>query len=636
MSWQPIDFQGIVSLDTPVINLLHQYLDEQESLLARSILESIPPSLHTPVLSYGGMLRLSDAIETFGKRCAQSPEKLSSDLSDNDWKIPAKYINKALWKYVEVLEGCVTELFQQLDLIGLEQWHSRLPHVVGTIEDLLLHKIEELKWSIIRLEDQLWRYRLSIESLSGRWVFWTKATRLWTSLLDKELLTNLNKSQAFLKMQYSRFLKRYGVYVNLQEEVESNMDKFEAYLVLPTLELETQRLFKKMYQLLKLWEMNRSAKAVPARELILALHHALSIEKATSIFKEYYAGLRALLFALSRTLKVQGPSLIDNGPARTAIQFETANAQAEIHMIGATVAHYRDFLLRADPDPYVRSRLGFSEWVVGPEPAQTKPLLELGYDIENLSELCDQISKALNIEERKEQISIQQVDREIQQSLHEMSHPLATRRQMRVQIEKVLESLQKLDEWGSFSWQTVDYVGVILSKLLRLDWKYQVLFEFIPFNKIYNVHQSLVRPVEDRAHTNRMQKFTKLLQQIQEWVNKHRTQSHFHDIELDMNDIKVYLQDFLAYIQRVIQDPNLTPDKIHSLKEDISKQLLDYRYLFSNFFYQLRQNESEGQLIRRQFLFVDQYFETVELKLQELQNREIAPPPAPEHPVDEE
>lgn len=630
MSWQPIDFQGITSLDTSLVDLLHQYLDEKEAELSKAILEAIPPDLRTPILPYSftNPVKLSEAIEVFSKKCSQSLDSLPHPISDLDWQPPVKAINQALWKYVEVLEGCATELFQQLDLIGLEQWHSRLPHVVGMIKELLLHRMEEAIWGTKRLEDHLWKYRLNCESHLQRPIFFQKLTRYWTALLDRNLLQNLDKSQAFVRGHYYRFLKRYGGYVQLQEKVELSLEKFSAFPVMPLLEKETQKQFKKLYQLLRLWEMNRTAKAVPPRELVIAIRHALSIEKATGLFREYFEVVKAHLFNLSRLFKQRGTSLLIDSPANAALQLDITNCQAEIHMLGATIAHYRDFLLRADPDPYVRSRLGFSEWIVGPEPAQTKPLLDLGYEVETLNDLCTGLGTALQKEESEVQhISIDQVDPDIQQALHEMGNPLATHRMMKTKVEAVLEKLSKLNEWEAFSMDVVEYVGKTFSMLLRRDWKFQAAHEFNLFQQLYSIHQGLVKPVEDRNHITRMHKFTTLLHQIQNWVTKYRTQHHFHDIELDMNDIKGYLQDFLGYVQRSAQDKDLSAEKAQKLKADIAQELLEYRYLFSTFFYQLRQNEVEGQLIRRQFLFVDQYFDSIEQRLNEFKITDPAPAP---------
>lgn len=609
MSWQAIDFQGVVSLDTPVIDLLNEYLELQENQLSQAILHSLQiPTEET-------FLKFSDALEIFGKKCSSST---------GDVKAVAQHIDKALWKYADTLEDTVTELFQQLDHIGLEQWHSRLPEVVSSIKEILQHKIEDLIWGIKRLDDQLWKFG---KMGNNHFSVWQKIQKRWTSLLDRNLITNLEKTLVYLKLNYHKFMKRYGGYVKLQEDAEKSLEKLDTYPVIQLLEKDSQNLFKKLYELLKLWEMNKTAKAVPTQELALALRHALSTEKAQFLFKDYYKAIKNFLFNQSRAFKVHGSSLLEDSTSKDSMQMDVARGHEEILMLGSTLSSYRDFLLRSESDPYFRSRLGISEWVVGPEPTLTKPFLELGYEVEHLDELCGKVVQALKKSPTKSQsITIADVDKEIQDSLQEMAQPLATRRIMRSKAETVLDRLEQLDEWGAFSCDIVDYVGQVMSKLLRADWKYHVLFDFPSFQQLYANHEGLVLPVANRAHFNRLQKFTKLLNQIQDWVARNRTQSHHHDIELDMNDIKGYLQDFLAYVQRISQDPSLNKERVQSLKQDIAQELLEYRYLFGNFFYHLRQNESEGRLIRRQFLFVDQYFDSIELKLQDIQFRETETP----------
>ncbi len=218
----------------------------------------------------------------------------------------------------------------------------------------------------------------------------------------------------------------------------------------------------------------------------------------------------------------------------------------------------------------------------------------------------------------QQRVDISEVDPEIQQLVHEMEQPLATHRMMRSRAEKVLDKLQQLDELGSFDIHVIDYIEHVFSKLLRADWRYHVLHGIPLFHQLYAIHHGLVKPVDDRHHSNRMTKFKKLLQQVHEWVKNNKTQVHFHDIELDMSYIKGYLQDFLGYVQRASSDSSLSKDKALELYQEIAQQLLEYRYLFGNFFYQLRQHETEGQLIRKQCLFVDQYFESIETKLFEL------------------
>ncbi|MBA3957623.1 MAG: hypothetical protein H0X51_04405 [Parachlamydiaceae bacterium] len=622
MSWKPIDFHGIVSLDTPLVDLLQSYIDEKESEVAYTILRALPLSENAPNLTPERTtdLKLSDAVEVFTKQNYQDGDP-SPAISLEEWNASVKRINTALWSYVETIEGCISELFQQLDAIGLEQWHTRLAQVVTSIKDLLSHKMEDLAWSIRRLEIQLRKGRQACEAPNSLQLLWTKVSYLWNSILDRSLLSHLKKNQEQLRSQYNKFMQRYRGFLQLQEQVDKSIEKLSNYQTLTSMDQEVGESFVKLYHLLKLWELNRTAKALPEREFIIALRNTMGVDKAALLFKDYHAALSKQLFEKSLHIKQHADDVTEDSPHRQLLLNQVSGYQTEAHLLGATIAHYREFLLRADPDPYVSTRLGFSDWVVGPEPIQTKPLLNLGYDVEALSELLERFEHAINKDPSQQQMDRANLDQAVQESLHEMSHPLATHRQMRSEAEKILNTMQQLDELGSTDENSIFYFNQVFAKLLRADWKYHVVFGFPLFHQLFAIHKGLLPAIQDRHHAVRLIKFKKLLQQILEWVKAQKTQAHAHDIELDMNDIKGYLQDFLGYLQRIINDSHLTKEKASQLKQEVAQELLEYRYLFGNFFYRLRQNETEGPLIRRQFLFVDQYFETIEYKLHELSQR---------------
>ena len=619
MNWKPIDFQGIISLDSSLVGLLQQYLDEKEQILARSILDAIPPpliSLPAPAVTEGETnFKLADALEAFVKRNYPNPNS-HTFVSTRDWKASVAKINKALWSYVETIEGCIVELFLQVEQTTIEQWHPRLAHVISSIKEILMHKIEDLLWGIKRLDHQLWKCKDACQPRGG-WDVFRKISQYWTSLIDPGLTSNLKKSQEFLKAQNQKFTKRYKGYTQLQAQVDHAVEKFSKFRIFNSLDSETQGHFKKLYELLKLWELNKSAKTIPSIELIIALRNVLSIDKATLLFKDYYQALKTDLFNKSLDFKNKQAHLFDETPLQDMMQESITSSQAEARMLGSVIGNYRDFLLNANPDPYVRTRLGFSEGIVGPEPAQTKPLLQSGYDAEALNDLFEKLATSLK-KDPSQRVEIAQVEPEIEHALHEMGQPLATHRLIRARAETVLDKLKQLDELGSFDIKSVDFVGDVFAKLLRSDWRYHVLHGIPLFHQLYKIHHGLIKPIDDRHHASRISKFKRLLNKVHEWIKDQKTHIHYHDIELDMNDIKGYLQDFLGYIQRVSNDQNLTEEQAQEIKQELSQQLLEYRYLFGNFFYQLRQHESEGQFIRRQCLFVDQYFESIEIKLHEI------------------
>lgn len=622
MSWKSIDFQGIISLESPLIESLSQYLEEKESYLAYTLVTLIPLSFReTPFLPpvRHPSFKLPDAIEMYTK-CRFHKEGKKPDSCLLEWKKGVEAINKLLWDYTDAIDSCITELFQQVDQVGLEKWHMRLSHVIGSVREILIHKIEDLIWAIRRLEDLLLKMRLSCADQNLLQLTWIKMNFLWKSSLDSSLVPHLQKDQENLKTLYNKFIHRYEGFLQLQEKVEPYLNRLGDYEVLSELDPDIQIHFVKLYQLLKLWDLNRKEKALPSREFILAIRNAASVDRAIFLFKEYTLSLRQALFEKSIQIKKSDDSKEEGDFSENLID-ELKGMQAEVHLLGSTVAHYREFLLRADPDPYVRSRLGFSDWIVGPEPIQTKPLLNLGYDIETLDELYQKMIHSLT---KKDQSKVDHslLDQEIQDILHEMSHPLASHRLMRRESEKILNKLEQLDELSSRDANITEYFSQLLARLMRVDWRYHVLFGFPSFHQMYSIHRELTKPANDRHHSIRLQKFQKLIQRILGWVKAQKTQEHAHEIEFDMSDIQGYLQDFLGYIQRNINDLNMTRERAFAFRKEMLNELLEYRYLFGNFFYRLRQNESDGPLIRRQFLFVDQYFETIELKLNEITDRE--------------
>jgi hypothetical protein len=350
---------------------------------------------------------------------------------------------------------------------------------------------------------------------------------------------------------------------------------------------------------------------LPDREPVHAIRSLQAPEKTFHFFKEYEKTLREALFSRSRQIKLQPYSLVD---LISKIQHQHAlqGQMAELHTLGKTVRKYRDFLLRTDPNPYIRSRLGFGEWIVGPEPPIAKKLIDLIYDIEGLDALFIKLMTSVEEGDITKEAFVK-IKEDIFRILHEMSQPLASYSLMLSKGRLLVQELQKINELGSTHAEVVDFIGDVLSRSLRNDWKFHVLHEISEFKEIFVIHRGIVGPVEDRSHAHRLQKFKRLIHEIRNWVKNNDTHRHLGEIEADVSDLKGYLQDFLASIQRLAGNPVRDAAKYRGL----ANQLLEYRYLFGQFFHLLRRNKAEERVIRNQFLFVDQYFESAENQLYE-------------------
>lgn len=607
-------------LDKPLYDQLDQFLYEKEGLLGECIVHSIHIVEETPQLHPKAIfrLKLSEALENFEKRIRQVALSHQKLPSIKDFQITVSLINAGLWQYVETLESCVTELFQQLDQVGLDKWHREMSSAVSSIKIMLMHRMEDVSWAIRRMETLLWKYREICTGDKGVWAY-LQSLLPWSHVLDRNLLINLEKSKKFLGFRHKKFTDRMLDYNKFYERIDQHTLKFQNYYVYNSLDLFDQKNFKSLYELLKLWELNQTAQSLPSQEIIKAMRQIQSEEKFYQIFNDYFHALRDILYHQSRLFKL-GPNLWKDS-AGTSLALEAISGyRMEIHTLGSTVLKYRNFLLRTDPNPYIRSRWGFAEWIVGPEPAQSKRLLNLSYEIEALDGLYEKLRNSLDKgpsgwEETQLSHTIHHIDR----WLHESSQPLTSQAIMHTNVERIINALADLDELGSFDKKIMDFVGQILSKTLRVDWKYNVAFDIPKFQEVYQIHMGLIGRSEDRQHFNRLNKFKHIIQQIEDWAKKKITQRHVHEIEHDISDIKVHLQDFLAFVQRMasMSESHGENKKLDEIRKEIARQLLEYRYQFGQFFHQLSQTEPEERSLRNQFLFVYQYFEAVENKLNE-------------------
>lgn len=619
MTWKPIDLEGIISLDKPLYVELDQFLYEKEGMLGECIVQSIHAVGETPQLASKAVLRLklSEALENFEKRIRQVTLSQHNLPTLKDFKMTISLINSCLWKYVETLESCVIELFQQLDQIGLEKWHKEMLSAVNSIKILLMHRMEDVSWAIRRMETLLWQYReicTGDKKLLTNLKYWLP----WSHLLDRNLLSNLEKSKKFLRFNHKKFADRMVDYNSFSAQIEQGVNKLQSYHAYNSLDTNDRENFKRIYELLKLWELNQTTQSLPSQDIVKALRQVQSEEKIYQVFNDYYHTLRDILFHQARLFKIGAQDLCKDAAGKTLALDIIAGYRAEIRTLGATCLKYRDFLLQTDSNPYIRSRWGFAEWIAGPEPAQSKRLLNLSYEIESLDGLYEKLRNSLEkgLSESEER-QLSQAFLNIERWLHDSSQPLISRALMHANVERIVNALVDLDELGSFNRNITDFFDQVLSKTLRVDWKYNVAFEIPKFQEVYQIHKGLIGKSEDRQHFNRINKFKHVFQQVEDWAKKKITQRHMDEIELDMIDIKVHLQDFLASVQRMITSLGTDVSKGDMIRKEIAGQLLEYRYLFGQFFHELSKSEQDERSLRNQFLFVYQYFEAIENKLNE-------------------
>lgn len=617
MAMQTIDFRGLVDLDRHIVDQLENYLKERELRLSSQIMSILPESLEftSPVLAERTPLKLSEAVEIFARKVRQLTQISAKIEQKGLSEKVTKDLNSFLWDYTEALEGCSTELFQRVKQVSIDKWHLSIAEVVHQIQDLLIHRIDDLIWAIKRLETPVKEF---FQAYPGENIsFWKKWLQ---SDLDPDLLKNLEQSKKFLNTQYDDFKEIYNEFKRLSLHVENSLEEMKKYPVLALMDIPDQNLYVDVYRLLKIIEINPNTKSLLAEESIRSLKYLASLDSIHKVFRLYYREIKESLFKSSLEFKSlykeRGSAHYDESLKRLIAKVE--DYQREVQQLIQTIGQYRTFVLKNDPNPYVSTKLGFTERMVGPEPANTEKLINLAYMAEELNGNYKHFLEALN---RDEKIQIQREDEaknQIDKLLHEMGQPLISHSMMRNRAESLLEKIKICDELGSSQLSMVDYVEDVLSKGMRADWKYHVLHEFPLFHELFRLHQGMNRRFNDPAHAFRNERFHLFFDQIEGWVKKGDLFTHIHEVELDINDMKTYLQDFLAAVQRASR--NTMDPFLDETTQKYRQQLLEYRYIFGQFFSTLMVNSKDGQHLRMQFLFVDQYFESIETLLREMEN----------------
>lgn len=623
MPWKTIDFLGIANLDRSLVAQLTRFLDEKESALSYGIVKIVRAGLENwskvdslPSPEFG--LRLSDCIETVERRFRETGMRGQLPLSADEWK--AKVIepsNELFWDYVEILESSVTELFQQLSQIPVEKWNVELFQAVGEIKVLLLRHIEDTTWSLRRLDQLFWEYKWSWEAQNGDYLIWAKKLfNHWNTLVDSGLSDNLDKSRKFLTFNFKKFANRYREYLKLKLEAEQSAEKFESYAVYSYLDQDTRDRLRATYLLVKIWQLNNTTKALPQDLLSRTLINAISYPATYDSLRNYIKKLENAVIAQSRKFKIDPPETLFDEQGISQHQTVINGYKAEVHTLWSLIARYREFLLLTDPNPYVRTRWGFSEWTVGPEPVKAKQLMDLEFSTERLNRHLTRILDAID-NGANHTTKVVDIKGDVYRWLHEMSQPLISKNMMKVNAERVVDTIQDFNELGSFEPESVPFVGDVLSRALRADWKYHVLFDISAFEEIYRIHTEIVGESHDRQHISRLNLFRKLIQQLNNWVQARTLNKHAYEIEQDMNDIKEGLQEFYSWVQKTLSREDMSMEMRLQQTRDVSEMLLEYRYIFGKFFHDLRENEPDEHSIRNKFLFVDQYFESVDTRLQD-------------------
>jgi hypothetical protein len=603
-----MEFRGIVKLDRHTADQLGAYLVEKESDLGLKIIHSVGiTQANDPELERANAqsLKVGEAVFLFAKKVRNIFIKKQLLTEKGHTKKIATEINKHCWQYVEILENSVSEIFLQIKLMDITDLKESAWDAAFAIKLTLMHHIEDLEWALKRLNAQIASLQTAEDGgniiLRFRHIFSRPG-------IDPSLLTNLQNCKKYLSFQYGKFHDEYVNYQIINKDVRKHLLKLVDYQALNQLDNVSKDTFKKLYELVKIWESNQKSKLIPMEDLKRPLRESMDSKRVSHIFEEYHNVILNELFQRSRSLKFYSQDLLHDEALKFDIESSLESTLKEIHTLAATTRNYREFLLKTDPDPYIRYRFGFGDWLIGKEPAITQNMSLLSYELDETNQLAlNLIDSVKNASFDTKKIDVSEIRNKIDKPLHEMSQPLIGKDSMVRLAAQIVEELKKVNELGTLDIHVVDFVGNILSKLLKSDWKYHVLFNMPDFEKMYSTHIGIANN-GDRAHVNRLNEFRRLCKEIKDIGKQKSFSLGAQDIEFHLNDIKGSLQDFLGYVQRAVSDRENSADVI----KNIRFQLLEYRYFFGNYFHEQELSETDLQSVRNKFLFVDQYLDAVD------------------------
>jgi hypothetical protein len=610
MIWQSAKQRAAsASLEASMVSELADYLEKKETCLGRQLIGSVHLLSHLPALidQPRACLSLPEAVELFAKKVSFSLQD-AKGISASEAAQTCQLVNEALWNYLEVLESCTNEFFQQLDQIGFDQWNEPFLQNATGMKELLSAHLETLLQYVVPSSSTLSALLQAYRNPSVRNKLMHKLFR--RSLLDPALNAAVKKCQKFLNFRFQLFLEKYKGYMQLKQSIEVCQQQFYSFHCFLSLELSLQSRLKQLHFLLSIWSDNLSARALSRMETVRAVRGVGSPESIADLLQAYLRAIKQAVFERSRAIKVPVDDPLEGKKAIIqSTHHILADYEREIALLRHFTATYQRYIQKGQS---MLSVPASQSWFRPAEPHLVKQLQSIMEACEQLSHLCAHFREAL-VPEKNQEIPAS-LTNEISRCLHEMGQPLASREWMRNHAKILLKKLAQLDEIAAVDSHLVSYVGSILCKALREDWKYHVLPYFPLFESIYKTHKNIIGTLSDKQHHKRLSGFHRVLSQLDEWVKYGECARRMQEIELDLGDIKNHLQSFYAELQAMEAAEKPWTKSLSTMRE----QLLEYQFLFSSFLHQLSFDNPEVRLLRRQLLFVDQYFDAIDSKLEEL------------------
>jgi hypothetical protein len=503
--FNPISFKEFVQRQNMGVEQVKKFVEQEEVCLLQRIFQAF--QLPAESIDTEERRRFSRAIDAVSDRIDAVIEKQEEKLSADELKGLIGHLNAAYRRYEDMLESCAAQIYYDLEAVPIDLIKRDNFHELKEIHAYLKGRLNESLRQYKRFEKKLFDFQSYNKSRYG---IISALSRMFVSVLDKTIPIKLKRILDQISDHFNRLKDRYESYDHMAKQADERVRKFDEYKQFHTLPKEDIELFRRIYWLMKMHELDRQGGEVLKNDIMKMLGQLSSPKEINRIFHEYYALLKNALFELSGRLTERGMEELENEAIREEIQSNISGLRAEIHSLGSLIFKVRDYILRSHPDPYVRARLGFSEHTVGPEPEETRQLATLGHQVEVLDKRFTKFSVAVDeFKPSTKSIDDLRFFDAIIMELEENIWEAKSKGEAQSVFQTCLQELGEAHELYSFDPFRVMGIERVLRLALRIDF-FNVLVKEPLFLELYETHVKIRGQIRDESQRNLLEKLSEI------------------------------------------------------------------------------------------------------------------------------
>lgn len=440
--------------------------------------------------------RFSKAIDLVSDRIDLIIEKNEEKMTSDQLKALIGHLNAAYRRFEDMIESCSVQIFYDLEAIPIDHITRDIYHDLKEIHAHLKTRLTEALRQHKRLEKKLSDFQSYQKS---RMSIFSTLSKMFISVLDKTIPVKLKRILDQTTDHFTRLKDRYEAYDRNSKQADERVRKFDAYTQFHTLPEDDIRLFRRLYWLIKMHDLDRQGGEILKSDLVKMMGQLATPKEINRIFQEYYDLLKDALCELSGRLTKKGMDELSNESVREEIQTTITQLRNEVHSLGSLIFKVRDYILRSHPDPYVRARLGFSEHTVGPEPEETRQLAALGHQVEVLDKRFAKFSDAVHdYKPSTKSIDDLRFFDAIIMELEENIWEAKSKGEALAVFQTCLQELGEAHELYSFDPFRVMGIERVLRLALRIDF-FNVLVKEHSFRDLYETHIKIRGPVRNES-----------------------------------------------------------------------------------------------------------------------------------------